>query len=135
MALETLKGIKEIGGFKIVVMDELRAKYPEKFNDSGSMDYNWFEKEIRPNNFIYVRNDVNSISFTIQNGAVKENGVNGCQVDTLIETAKIMIEKLNESLQCYENEVAIVYLEEALLALSDRKRNRISRGVEGTSSK
>ena len=91
MALETLKGIKEIGGFKIVVMDELRAKYPEKFNDSGSMDYNWFEKEIRPNNFIYVRNDVNSISFTIQNGAVKESGVNGCQVDTLIETAKIMI--------------------------------------------
>ena len=135
MALETLKGIKEIGGFKIVVMDELRAKYPEKFNDSGSMDYKWFEKEIRPNNFIYVRNDVNSISFTIQNGAVKENGVNGCQVDTLIETAKIMIEKFNESLQCYENEVAIVYLEEALLALSDRKRNRISRGVEGTSSK
>ena len=135
MALETLKGIKEIGGFKIVVMDELRAKYPEKFNDSGSMDYNWFEKEIRPNNFIYVRNDVNSISFTIQNGAVKESGVNGCQVDTLIETAKIMIEKLNESFQCSENEVAIVYLEEALLALSDRKRNRISRGVEGTSSK
>jgi len=135
MALETLKGRKEIGGFKIVVMDELRAKYPEKFNDSGSMDYNWFEKEIRPNNFIYVRNDVNSISFTIQNGAVKENGVNGCQVDTLIETAKIMIEKFNESLQCWENEVAIVYLEEALLALSDRKRNRISRGVEGTSSK
>lgn len=135
MALETLKGIKEIGGFKIVVMDELRAKYPEKFNDSGSMDYKWFEKEIRPNNFIYVRNDVNSISFTIQNGAVKESGVNGCQVDTLIETAKIMIEKLNESFQCYENEVAIVYLEEALLALSDRKRNRISRGVEGTSSK
>lgn len=135
MALETLKGIKEIGGFKIVVMDELRAKYPEKFNDSGSMDYKWFEKEIRPNNFIYVRNDVNSISFTIQNGAVKESGVNGCQVDTLIETAKIMIEKLNESFQCYENEVAIVYLEEALLALSDRKRNRISRSVEGTSSK
>lgn len=135
MALETLKGIKEIGGFKIVVMDELRAKYPEKFNDSGSMDYNWFEKEIRPNNFIYVRNDVNSISFTIQNGAVKESGVNGCQVDTLIETAKIMIKKLNEKFTCWENEVAIVYLEEALLALSDRKRNRISRGVEGTSSK
>ena len=30
MALETLKGRKEIGGFKIVVMDELREKYPEK---------------------------------------------------------------------------------------------------------
>ena len=39
-----------------------------------------------------------------------------------------------KAFHCYENEVAIVYLEEALLALSDRKRNRISRGVEGTSS-
>lgn len=38
MALETLKGTKEIGGFKVIVMDELRKQYPEKFNESGAMD-------------------------------------------------------------------------------------------------
>ncbi len=135
MALETLKGKKEIGGFKIVVMDELRAKYPEKFNESGSMDYKWFEKEIRPNNFIYVRNDVNSISFTIQNGPVKENGVNGCQVDTIIETAQIMIEELNKKFPCWENDQAINGLETALIALKNRKHDRELRGVEGLSKK
>ena len=31
-------------GHKVIVMDELREKYPEKFNDSGSMDYKWFEE-------------------------------------------------------------------------------------------
>jgi hypothetical protein len=68
MALETLKELEEIGGYKIVVMDELREKHPDKFNESGGMDYEWFEKEIRPKHFVYVRHDKNSISFTIQNG-------------------------------------------------------------------
>ncbi len=135
MALETLKGRKEIGGFKIVVMDELREKYPEKFNESGSMDYKWFESEIRPNNFIYVRNDVNSISFTIQNKPIKEVGVNGCQVDTIIETAQIMIEELNKKFPCWENKQAIGGLETALIALKNRKHNRELRGVEGLSKK
>lgn len=133
MALETLKGRKEIGGFKIVVMDELREKYPEKFNESGSMDYKWFESEIRPNNFIYVRNDVNSISFTIQNKPIKEVGVNGCQVDTIIETAQIMIKELNKKFPCWENKQAINGLETALIALRNRKHNRELRGVEGLS--
>lgn len=48
MALETLKGVTEIGGMKVVVMDELREKFPDKFNESGAMNWEWFEKEIRP---------------------------------------------------------------------------------------
>lgn len=133
MALETLKGVHKIGGFELVVMDDLREKFPEKFNESGSMDYKWFEKDIRPNNFVYVRHDVNSISFTIQNGPVGENGLNGCQVDTIIETAKIMIEGLNEQFPCRENSCAITKLEEALHWLEHRRKNRSARGVEGFS--
>jgi len=64
MALNTLKNIEKIGQFAVIEMDKLREKNPEKFNESGAMDYKWFEKDIRPNNFIYVRHDVNSISFT-----------------------------------------------------------------------
>lgn len=131
MALETLKNVTSIDGFKVVVMDELREKYPEKFNESGSMDYKWFEAEIRPDNFIYVRHDVNSISFTIQNGPIKENGVNGCQVDTIIAAAKKILEGLNETYKCRENAIAITKLDEALLWLMKRKHDRIQRGVEG----
>lgn len=133
MALDTLRGVEEIGGFKVVVMDELREKYPERFNESGAMDYAWFEKDIRPTSFIYVRNDKHSLSFTIQNGPVKEVGVTGCQVDTVIETAKIILEGLNKQFPCRENSLAVTKLDEALHWLAARKVNREKRGVEGTS--
>jgi hypothetical protein len=131
MALETLEDVKKIGEFDVIVMDDLRKICPEKFNESGAMDYKWFEKDIRPHNFIYIRRDVNSISFTLQNGPVKEYGVNGCQVDTLIEAAKKIIEGLNSYFPCPENGIAIDYLELALHSLERRKKDRECRGVEG----
>ena len=131
MALETLKEVKEIGGFNVIVMDDLRKEKPELFNESGSMDYKVFERDIRPHNFIYVRNDVNSISFTIQNGPIKEHGVNGCQVDTLIEAAKLIVEGLNKQFPCRENALVITKLEEALLWSMKRKLDREKRNVEG----
>jgi hypothetical protein len=133
MALETLKGVESIGGFDVVVMDELKEKYPKKFNESGAMDYGWFEKEIRPHNFIYLRHDKNSISFTIQNGPIKENGVNGCQVDTIIEAARMVIHGLTQKFPCRENALALTKLDEALLWLMKRKIDREARGVEGHS--
>lgn len=131
MALETLKGIKQVDGFDVVVMDELREQFPDKFNPSGSMDWNWFESEVRPKNFIYIRHDKNSLSFTIQNGPIKEHGVNGCQVDTVIETAKAILEGLNKNFPCRENSVAITKLDEAIMWLKKRKSDREARGVEG----
>lgn len=132
MALETLKGVSELGGFKVVVMDELREKYPNRFTETGAMDHKWFEETIRPNNFIYVRHDKNSLAFTIQNGPVKENGLNGCQVDTVIEAAKVMLEGLNKQFPCRENSAAITKLDEALHWLEHRRKDRERRSVEGT---
>jgi hypothetical protein len=132
MALEALKEVKRLGAYSVVVMDELREKFPDKFNESGAMDYKWFDDEIRPHNFVYVRHDKNSLSFTIQNGPIQESGVNGCQVDTIIEAAKTILEGLNEKYPCRENAVAITKLDEALLWLEKRTRVRIERGVEGT---
>ena len=133
MALNTLKGVTEIGGYPVIVMDELREKFPHKFNESGAMDYKWFEEEIRPNYFVYVRHDKNSISFTLQSAPIGEVGVNGCQVDTIIEAAKLMLERLNSKLSCRENAIAITKLDEALMWLNERTKKRIKRGVEGTS--
>ena len=133
MALETLKGVDQIDGFDVVIMDELREKFPDKFTESGGMDYKWFEKEIRPHNFIYVRHDVNSLAFTLQNGPIKEHGVNGCQIDTIIETARTMLKGLNDKFPCSENAIALIGLTEAIEALKLRKRDRVKRGVEGES--
>jgi len=133
MALETLLGVAKIGDFDLVDMGALKEKFPEKFNESGAMDYKWFEKDIRPNNFIYVRHDVNSLSFTIQNGPIKEVGVNGCQVDEVIKAAKIIIEGLNTKYPCRENSMVITKLDEAIMWLEKRKNDRLARGVEGLS--
>jgi hypothetical protein len=132
MDLSALGKLKKINGEKIIVMDKLREEYPEKINESGAIDYEWFEKEIRPHNFIYVREDKNSLSFTLQNGAIKEHGKNGCQIDTVLAVAKIILEDLNEKVACRENSLAITKLEEALMWLEARTKNRIERGVEGT---
>ncbi len=132
MALETLKGIKAINSEPVIVMDELREKHPEKFNESGSMDYQWFEKEIRPNNFIYVRHDKNSLSFTLQNGPIKEVGKNGCQVEDIIAAAKAIVEGLNNNYPCRENAMVITKLDEAIMWSKKRTTDREARGVEGT---
>ncbi len=133
MALETLKGVTTINGKQIVVMDELREKHPERFTETGAMDHKWFEETIRPNAFIYVRNDKNSLSFTLQNGPIKEVGLNGCQVTDVIAVAKHIIEELNKKFPCRENAVTITKLDEALLWQQKRTADREARNVEGLS--
>ncbi len=131
MGIETLEGVEEVGGFKVVNIDSLRKEKPELFNESGAMDYRIFEKDIRPFNFIYTRHDVHSIAFTMQTGPIKEVGVNGVQIDTLIEAAKLIIEGLNKKFPCRENSMIITKLDEALLWSQKRKTDREKRGVEG----
>ena len=128
-----MKGVTQINGEPVVIMDELREKFPEKFNESGSMDYTWFEKDIRPNNFIYVRHDKNSLSFTLQDGPIKEVGKNGCQVVDVIAAAKHILEELNKKFPCRENSMTITKLDEALMWQDKRTKDRLQRGVEGLS--
>lgn len=117
MVLEILKGIKEIDGFKVI----------EICQDMGIPTSTY----LSPKNPITVDHDINMIAFKIQDGPIKENGVNGCQVNTIIETAKLMLYGLNEKLPCNENIKATNYLIEALYWLDKRKEDREKRGVEG----
>lgn len=109
MALETLSNIKEIGGHKV-------GRIKEKDECIGP-------------EFIQICE--NSITFDIQKGPVKENGVNGCQIDTLIETAKMILLELNKKYDSEFNWIAISHLGLALDMLESRKRDRVLRKVEG----
>ena len=109
MALETLKGVEKIGGFEVKRV-------------------NW---NMPPGHFVEVCDLANAITFKIQNGPIKEVGVNGCQVDTIIAAAKEILSGLNDKFPCPENEQAIRHLGEALTELENRRLNRESRGVEG----
>ena len=80
-------------------------------------------------------NSIAKLEFQIQDGAVKENGINGCQIDDVIETAKNIIQSFNNRFPCRENSMIITKLDEALLWSLKRKLDREKRGVEGLDKK
>jgi len=122
MALETLKGVKEIGGYKVA-----------EFDKNG--DFNCKLNEI-DKYFVVIRQRNNIIEFKIQNGPIKENGVNGCQVDTIIETAKKMYEGFQKDFApCEETAQMIKHCQAIIDLTAKRKADREKRGVEGYSKK
>jgi len=116
MALETLKGVREIGGFKVEPHE-------------GEEGINWVTEDSP----IYIDHEQNTITFKIQDGPIKENGVNGCQVDTIIKTAWLIIKGLDDKFPCDENKIVMTDLDHALCVLKVRKMDREKRGVEGES--
>ena len=81
--------------------------------------------------FITVTDE--SVTFVGQGGPIKEVGVNGCQIDDIIEFARDVITVFNQRFPCHENSIALTKLDEALLWLMKRKLDREKRLVEGTS--
>ena len=71
-----------------------------------------------------------------QNGPIKEFGVNGVTHEALLA---IVIDRLRSfqagPYSCRDNAVALTHIEEALMWLQRRTRERIKRGVEGTHAK
>lgn len=68
-----------------------------------------------------------------QNGPVQEAGVNGCHHEDLLA---ILIHRLQcfqmGDFNCRENALALTKLQEALHWLEARTKDRVERGVEGT---
>lgn len=74
------------------------------------------------------------ITLKFQSGPTQEAGVNGCQIDEIIQ---ILIDRLEHfqagEFKCAENNLAIIKLMEAKMWLMERSRDRIARGIEGRS--
>lgn len=118
MALETLREPK----IKLSGINQVIAQFPDENN----------HKQENCLNFIQVNHDTNEIKFKLQDGPVKENGINGCQVTDMIAVAKHIISGLNQKFPDQENVNTIFHLWEALEAQGRRTANREKRGVEGT---
>lgn len=71
-----------------------------------------------------------------QNGPIKEAAVNGVSQEALMA---ILIDRLRSfqagPYACRENAIALTHLEEGLMWLQKRTRDRMARGVEGTMAK
>ena len=122
--LEFMGDVKEIAGEKIIKMDKLREENPEFFEESGQMKWKKFEAEIRPNNFIYTRDDKNSLSFTIQKGPRKENGKNGIQIEQALEVILHLMKQANQKHPGRERALAITKLEESIFWSKQRFTNK-----------
>lgn len=115
MALETLKGVTHIGGYGVCAMDAGE----DAMGDAEG--------------FVRVDHEGGAIRFQIQTAPIKEVGVNGCQLDTLIHTAKHMLDTLNRKFHSPFNDAASEHLYQALKQLTLRTTDREERGVEGFS--
>lgn len=75
--------------------------------------------------------DTSSKSLEFQNGPIKEAGVNGITNEALLAILIHRIGVLNSKFPCRENSIVLTKLEESLLWLEKRTKDRLARGVEG----
>lgn len=80
-------------------------------------------------------NSLFHIEIKLQSGPISIKGIDGCQIDDVIELCKNIIEGFNKRYPCRENSLVITKLDEALLWLMKRTKDRTKRKVEGTYNK
>ncbi len=69
-----------------------------------------------------------------QNGPIGESGVNGISNEALLAIVEDrMLGFQSGQYACRENAVALTKIQEAMMWLQKRTRDRVTRGVEGTS--
>lgn len=71
-----------------------------------------------------------------QNGPVKEFGINGISNEALLAIVEDRLTGFQSGqFACRENAIALTKLQEAMMWLQKRTRDRMARGVEGTNRK
>jgi hypothetical protein len=71
-----------------------------------------------------------------QNGPIAEAGVNGISQEALLAVVEDRLKSFQAgSYACRENALALTHIQEAMHWLHHRTRERMQRGVEGTSAK
>ena len=119
----------QVGGFFVVYEDGYQSYSPAEALEKGYFKVDW-----KDSSFMAVEQGTHGpkrVFFTLQDGPIKEVGVNGYQIDTVIEWAKGVIEGFNKRFPCRENSMIITKLDEALMWSTKRKLDRCARQVEG----
>ena len=135
MALERFDNVYEIGGVK--VLRNLTEGNGEKAvyeidGERGECEWKDFSV-VREKAPIGIHNGSNMISLKIQNGPIKEVGVNGCQMVTLARVFLTWLYDLKAEgkYHCDENQEQIDYLEKVIDADERRTARREREGSEG----
>lgn len=74
-----------------------------------------------------------SLTIQFQNGPIAEAGVNGVSIEALLAVALDRLVGFQSGpYACYENAIALMHVNEAIMWLRNRTLDREARGVEGT---
>lgn len=77
-----------------------------------------------------------TIDIRFQNGPIAEAGANGISNEALLAVVEDRLKSFQAGpYACRENALALTHLQEAMHWLHHRTRERVARGVEGTSTK
>jgi hypothetical protein len=77
-------------------------------------------------------NDLNHIEVQLQSKPISEVGENGCQIDDVIFLCKEILKSFNDKVPSRQTSIAITKIEEAVMWLENRTKERQKRNVEGT---
>jgi hypothetical protein len=76
------------------------------------------------------------VTVRFQNGPVREFGINGISNEALLAIVEDRLSGFQSGqYACRENAIALTKIQEAMLWLQKRTRDRMARGVEGTTTK
>lgn len=83
-----------------------------------------------------TKDGVTGIRILFQNGPIAENGVNGITQEVLLAIVEDRLKSFQAGpYACRENAIALTKIQEAMHWLHHRTKERMDRGVEGTSTK
>lgn len=83
-----------------------------------------------------TRDAVLSTQIRFQDGPIQEAGVNGISNEALLAIVEDRLQGFQRGeFSCRENAVALTKLQECIMWLHKRTRDRVARGVEGTHEK
>lgn len=73
------------------------------------------------------------VDLSFQNGPIGEAGFNGISNEALLAVVADRLRGFQEGpFKCRDNAIALTHIEDALMRLHKRTRDRMARGVEGT---
>lgn len=100
----------------------------------GGANHNYQITIVKPDGYLQPDAPITNIKF--QNGPILEFNANGISNEALLA---VVIDRLRGfqggQFACCDNAVALTKLEESLMWLQKRTRDRMARGVEGTNQK
>ena len=129
-------GLRELTSHKVAGLNEsIKIEVLDDPGDGGAC-HHYRMTHPGPSGPINPSGDPSYSEVYFQNGPIAEAGVNGASQEALLAIVEDRLKSFQAGpYACRENAIALTKVQEAMHWLHHRTRERLARGVEGTSQK